>query len=302
MIDRLYQNPAGLLIYTGTLFGLTFPLGKIASQAGVPPIVWAMVISFGAVLFIAPDLIRRQDFQIPRGQVLRYVVISGSVSFALVNVMIFVLIPHLGAGRVALMFALSPVFTLGLSVLFRLKGTSPLGVLGIGLGLIGASAVAMGRGDLTAGARIWGLLGITLPMLLAAGNIYRTLDWPEGAHPATLAFWSQTAAFAALLVVSAVGNGAVPLVQLTEVPWVTLVQLIAAALIFPAYFRLQKLGGPLLLSQTGYVAAAAGLFSGSVFLGEVYALSTWAGAGMIALGIAFTILAQSQVSLRQRQV
>ena len=100
MLNAIYRSPSALLIYTGALFGLTFPLGKLASQAGVPPIVWAMVISLGAVIFIAPDLWKRRDFKFPRGRVLQYVLVSGLMSFALVNVMIFALIPKLGAGQV----------------------------------------------------------------------------------------------------------------------------------------------------------------------------------------------------------
>ncbi|MDC0737419.1 DMT family transporter [Cognatishimia sp. SS12] len=302
MLDRIYGSPGLLLLYTGGLFGLTFPLGKLAAQAGIAPIVWAMVISLGAVIFIAPDLWRRRDFALPRGRVLRYVVISGLLSFALVNVLIFVLIPKLGAGHVGLMFALSPVFTLALSAAFRLKGVTPLGVIGIGFGLLGACIVALGRDGGLAGFSAWAALGIVLPMVLAVGNIYRTLDWPEGVHPATLAFWSQGAALLALILVQLSLTGSLPVVSLGDVPIVALVQLVAAALIFPAYFRLQHLGGPLLLSQTGYVAAATSLFSVTLFMGERYALQTWAGAALVFVGIALTILAQSKVSLRQLRV
>ena len=38
----------------------------------------------------------------------------------------------------------------------------------------------------------------------------------------------------------------------------------------PFFFRLQAVGGPVYLSQIGYVAAAVGLFSGTLFLGESY--------------------------------
>ena len=40
-------------------------------------------------------------------------------------------------------------------------------------------------------------------------------------------------------------------------------------------------GGPVYLSQIGYVAAAVGLFSGTLFLGERYGLLTWLGAAVI---------------------
>ena len=62
---------------------------------------------------------------------------------------------------------------------------------------------------------------------------------------------------------------------------------------FVFFFRLQAVGGPVYLSQIGYVAAAVGLVSGTVVFGERYQLWTWIGAGIIAAGVAITTRAQS---------
>lgn len=83
-----------------------------------------------------------------------------------------------------------------------------------------------------------------------------------------------------------------PLERLHAVPHLVLPQMLVAGLTFPAYFALQRAGGPVLLSQIGYVAAAVGLAAGTVLLGEVYAPLTWAGAAVVAIGIALTIRAQ----------
>ncbi len=74
----------------------------------------------------------------------------------------------------------------------------------------------------------------------------------------------------------------------------TLAQIAASALMFVFFFRLQVAGGPVYLSQIGYVAAAIGLFSGTLFLGERYGLLTWLGAVVIAVGVIVTTKAQSQ--------
>ena len=63
---------------------------------------------------------------------------------------------------------------------------------------------------------------------------------------------------------------------------------------FAFFFRLQAVGGPVYLSQIGYVAAAVGLFSGTVLLGEHYQLLTWAGAIIITAGVFITTKAQNQ--------
>ncbi|WP_299843359.1 DMT family transporter [uncultured Roseovarius sp.] len=285
------RQAIGLLLYTGGLFGLNFPLGKLAAGAGVSPLIWALVVSIGAAGLLLPGLILQGRLTLPRGQMLRYTVISGLLSFALVNALVFFLIPRVGAGYAGLMFALSPVVTLALTALAGLKIPGRLGLYGIGLGLIGAVLVALGRGSIE-GAAIWSVLAFAIPFALALGNVYRTLDWPEGAHPAALAFWSHSWAILTYVVLQLGLSGDLPLDQLREVPLATIIQAIAAGLMFPAYFRLQQVGGPVLLSQIGYVAAAVGLGTGTVLLGEVYGIATWAGAAIIALGIGLTVRAQ----------
>ena len=47
-MNILWNSAIGLLTVTGGLLGLTLPFGKIATDAGVPAIVWAFVISLGA--------------------------------------------------------------------------------------------------------------------------------------------------------------------------------------------------------------------------------------------------------------
>jgi drug/metabolite transporter (DMT)-like permease len=67
----------------------------------------------------------------------------------------------------------------------------------------------------------------------------------------------------------------------------------SASLMFVFFFRLQAVGGPVYLSQIGYVAAAVGLFSGTFFLGERYGLLIWLGAAIIVAGVFLTTKAQA---------
>jgi drug/metabolite transporter (DMT)-like permease len=67
---------------------------------------------------------------------------------------------------------------------------------------------------------------------------------------------------------------------------------------FLMFFRLQQLGGPTYLSQIGYVAAVVGVATGVLFLGESYPVLVWAGAAIIAAGIALTTIAQLRLLRR----
>lgn len=289
----LLQQPAVLLVVTGTLIGLNFPLGKIAGVAGVTPMLWALLVSLGATLMLLPVLVATRQLRRPSRPVLRYTFISAVISFVAPNLLLFTVIPHTGAGFAGLMFALSPVFTLVLASLFRLKTVGPLGLLGITLGLIGAIVVSLSRGtDPQGPACGWLLAALCIPATLAAGNVYRTLDWPGRTPPNVLAFWGHAIAsliFVSLLLLT---RGTLPIGELAPTSTAALLQMLVAGMTFPAFFRLQQQGGPVLLSQIGYVAAAVGLVAATVFLDEQYQRLTWLGAVVIAAGIAITIIAQ----------
>lgn len=294
-MKALWSSAPGLFFVTGGLLGLTLPLGKLAGQAGVPPTVWALTISLGAgaILALARALAGRRGA--PSGTEWRFYVVAGLISYALPNLLMFSVMPHVGAGFTGLFFTLSPVATLTLALLLRVQRTSRLGVLGIAIGFLGAVVVSATRGQLGAPAGLgWIALGMLVPLFLAAGNIYRTVAWPSGGHPIALAAGSHLAA-AAMLSLLLLGTGQIGAVAtLTAIPGLALTQAVAAAATFAVFFRLQAVGGPVYLSQIGYVAAAVGLVSGVAFLGERYGLATWAGAGLICLGVALATRAQAR--------
>ena len=292
-VANLLQAPAALLLITGTLIGLNFPLGKIAGEAGVSPLIWAMLISLGATLVLLPILLATRMLALPPPRVLRYTGISAVVSFVTPNLLLFTVIPHTGAGYAGLMFALSPVFTLLFASLLGMKVPGRLGRFGIAVGLAGASLVSLTRGFDSNGPGIgWLLAAMAIPITLAAGNVYRTLDWPKGVSPNVLAFWGHAFSSALFLTLLLMTRGTVPLNEIAPAAGAALAQVMVAGMTFPAFFRLQQKGGPVLLSQIGYVAAAVGLIGATVFLGERYSAMTWLGAGVIVVGIGITIAAQ----------
>ena len=74
-MKHLGNSSFGLLIVTGGLLRLTLPFGKMATQGGIPAMLWAFVISGGAggVLFLTLAL-RRQFFKLTRPR-LRYFIL-----------------------------------------------------------------------------------------------------------------------------------------------------------------------------------------------------------------------------------
>lgn len=291
----LWESALGLLVVTGGLLGLTLPFGKLATAAGVPAMVWAFVISFGAgTVLLCALLVSGQRVRLTPHR-LRYFFITAAVSYAAPNLLMFSAIPHLGAGYTGIMFTLSPVVTLVFSILLGVRRPNMLGIIGIAVGFIGAVMVAVTRGEAGQPADVfWVLVGLMIPVSLAAGNIYRTVDWPEGTGPIELAVGSHLASATLLLIGILALFGVGAFAPLASVPLVVVAQVASASAMFAFFFRLQAVGGPVYLSQIGYVAAAVGLFAGTIFLGEHYQLLTWAGAVIITIGVIITTKAQSQ--------
>ncbi|GLQ82044.1 transporter [Mesorhizobium huakuii] len=291
----LWDSALGLLVVTGSLLGLTLPFGKLATAAGVPAMVWAFIISLGAGGVLLCVLLLRGEHVRLTAHKLRYFFVTAAVSYAVPNLLMFSAIPHLGAGYTGIMFTLSPVVTLVFSILLRVRRPNMLGIIGIAVGFAGAVMVAVTRGEAGQPADLfWVVTGLLIPVSLAAGNIYRTVDWPEGTGPIELAVGSHLASATLLLAGILALFGIKAFAPLGGVPLIVIAQVASASAMFAFFFRLQAVGGPVYLSQIGYVAAAVGLFAGTIFLGEHYQQLTWAGAVIITAGVFITTKAQSQ--------
>ena len=139
---------------------------------------------------------------------------------------------------------------------------------------------------------IWTTWGLSAEeaFRLASDSIY-----PKDAGPIELAIGSNAAAALMLAAASLLFTGGFRIGELFGAPQVSLAQVIASSLMFAVFFRLQIVGGPVYLSQIGYIAAAIGLVSGTFLLGESYAALTWLGALIIAAGVAMTTLDRGAV-------
>ncbi len=289
--------PNSLLLISGTLIGLKFPLGKLAAEAGVSPLIWAGLISLGVILLLLPVQLATRSLRLPSAQVMRYTMVSATISFVAPNLLLFTVIPQVGAGHTGLMFALSPVFTLLLASMLGMRTPGWLGRAGIAIGLLGAALVSLSRGSELEGPDLrWLLAAAAIPVALAAGNVYRSRYWPLGVPPNTLAFWAHTFSGSLFLLMVLVSRGRLPIEEIRPVAGIVLVQMLISGLNFPFFYRLQRDGGPVLLSQIGYVAAAVSLIAATLVLGERYSLMTWLGAGVIAIGILATIVAQTMAT------
>jgi drug/metabolite transporter (DMT)-like permease len=293
LLARLFHAPSALLLMVGALLGVNFPLGKLAGAAGVPPLIWSALISGGgAVALGAALLLHRRPVALTR-QHARYFTVVAFVSYAVPNALVFSAIPDLGSAYAAILFTLSPMFTVVFSFFAGLRAPQRLELAGIAIGFVGTLLVASARGEI--GRTVdwfWVGIGVLVPFSLAIGNVYRTLDLPKGTPALVLAVGSNTAATVLLLGLAWANGSLGGISMLATVPGLTIAQALASAAMFALFFQLQLVGGPVTLSQIGTVAAAIGVFAGTAGLGERYPTIVWIGIAIIAVGITFTVRAR----------
>jgi drug/metabolite transporter (DMT)-like permease len=268
-----------LLVFNGSVIAAIYTLAKLAGQAGVSALgVLAFQLLVAAVLVSAVAAVAGR---LPRwdGRTLRYAVVAGALGIAAPNLITFAALGHLPAGLVGVIGALSPVFTYGLALLLRVERVQPLRAAGVVLGGVGVLVLLLPRSALPEAALLpWALLALAGPLLLAGGNLFRSLAWPPGLHPLSAA--------SALLVTQALLF--VPAAALLGELWLPGpalqapdLALAGAGLLTTAFyltaFELQRRAGPVVVGQLGYVITVVSLLLGAWVFGEKPAAATvWA--------------------------
>ncbi|EPC01038.1 hypothetical protein L861_10725 [Litchfieldella anticariensis FP35 = DSM 16096] len=268
--DRAGLYAFGCLLLVGTFLALSLVVAKLADGAGAPRLTFLMLAMAGAGAVLAGiAALQRQPMSLDR-RMLEYAAVAGAL-FALPNALAFLAVRHVGAGFISLSFAFPILITWLLAVwlsLERLRAMRLIGVLlGLAGGLVLATAKAGGGAD---GAWGWAALVLAMPLVIALGNIYRTLRWPTGASPVFLAALMMLGGALTLLpfALSFEPGQIRELAGSTTALRLLLVEIGIFSVLYLFYFVLQKLAGPVYLSQIGTVAALVGTLIAVFALGE----------------------------------
>ncbi|MFZ5671680.1 MAG: DMT family transporter [Pseudomonadota bacterium] len=289
----LRLEPVLLLFAAGSCIGLIFPLGRLAGEAGVPPLLYAAASAFGAslVLFAAARL--SGSPAAARKGVLTYALVAGQLTFAIPFGMLVAVIPHLGSGIPAILQSLAPIITLAIVATLGLERPSLLRLVGLASGLAGAVLILISRNSGSFGETapaIWYVAALTTPLALAAGNVFRTVAWPQAEKPLPLAAVTLAAAALGLAVVLLVGwllGQKTDVVTGLAAGWhLILLQSLASGIGYALFFRLQQIGGPVYLSQISYVHTGVGVAFAVLFFAEPLSAAVWIAVALILAGVA----------------
>ena len=275
------------LLVGGALIGISTNLAKYAGEVGVTPLAFLFWSITGAAVILWVIAFIRQELPPLSARSFEYYFVAALISVAGSNLLLFSAIPHVGAGFVALIISLPPLLTYLGALTLRMERFSIIRALGVAAALMGAGVLAIRKFSAPDASIFWIVIALCGPVLLAIGNIYRTLRWPDKASPSALAPGMLMAAALLLLIFSALPNFSVT-VPIKE--WLPLGVITIQAGVFAGQFLLlfvlQKTGGPVLLSLLGSVGAVVGVPVAIFLQGESPPAGLFLGASLIALGVA----------------
>lgn len=277
------RGSTALMVATGMALGLAMPMGKLAGEAGVGALSFALVPAGGAALVLGVLAWCRHGRPHQLARLMRFGAVAGLLGHAIPNSMTAWFSHSAGAGFTGLAYTLPPVFTLGLLLALQWERWQPLRALAVALGLSGAVWLVGARvhgGQLTGPAA---LLVLAVPLAVAAGNLFRARCLPSGIPPLWMGAATAACAFAWLLPSWALAPSAFNALSPDGTAILALQVLVAAAGL-GLFFQLQLRSEPVTMSFVGYVIALTAVVSGALLFGERLPLKLLPAALLIAAG------------------
>ncbi|MGB0632705.1 MAG: EamA/RhaT family transporter [Alphaproteobacteria bacterium] len=270
-ITSILMAPS-LLLANGALLALTIIIARLATGHGAPMLWFLTWVMTGAGLILLFAAFATGNAT--GGWRRRTIYSIGAGAFqAATMAMAFLSVGYVGAGYISLVFAFPLLATYALALAVRMERFSALRTLGVTVGLMGGLMIASAKFTGLAGVENvgWVLVATAIPLVISAGNLYRTKFWPGDAPPVLLAALMLLFAAAITGPVAAVTESIAALSHpLSDPTLLTLtgLNIAAFALKFVVYFKLQRTAGPVYLSQIGSVGAAFGIPVSVLLLGE----------------------------------
>ncbi len=274
------------LLGAGAMLGMSTNIAKLSADAGVSVLVLLAWSATGAAAILFAWTWTKGDRPRLNWRTGEYFFAAALVTVAAPNLIFFSAVPHVGVGFVALAITLPPLLTYVGAILLRMESFDPKRALGVVLAFAGAGYLALRQLEVPDAPVFWIVLSLLGPILLAVGNLYRTIRWPQGASAESLAP-GMLAAAGILVFLTALTTGRDVALPLDNAAGLFLI--VAQSLVFAAQFLLmfivQKMGGPVFLSLLGGIAAIFGVPVAVLLLGETAPDGLAIAGALIAAGI-----------------
>lgn len=278
--------PFLLLVVCSFLLAAKIMVAQAAISTGLMPFQLAILGNVGAAIVLLTFARATRQKISWRRQHLKLYLVLGIISFAVPTVVTFMVVDPVGPAYVSSLYALSPVLTMTMAAILGLETLSARRTFGIFLGFFGMIVLTQQKiAGIDFTAVFWVVLGLTVPLAVASGNIIRTAFWPSGASP--LSFATATLLISSVLL-AVVG----PLIESPstwslsgegQIFWL-LVLIGVSALSYLLNYTFQKISGPVVFSQIGYWGTGFGVVLAAVLFGDVLRFTSLMGVVAIIAG------------------
>ncbi|MCL7928849.1 DMT family transporter [Halomonas llamarensis] len=284
---RAWLAPLMYLFAGGALLGLSTNLAKLAGDLQLSALAFLFWSISGASLILLVLSAFRHNLPPINLRTLEYYFVSGLLGVASANLLFFSAIPHVGAGFVALIITLPPLLTYIGALMLKIERFQVMRAAGVISALAGAVSLAFHKLSAPDADYVWILLALIGPVMLAIGNLYRTLRWPAGVSSDALAPGMLIAAAVILLNAGFLPGFSLSVPTDRSLPIILIaLQALVFAGQFLLLFLLQKSGGPVFLSLLGSVGAVVGVPVAILLQGETAPEGLLLGTLLIGTGIA----------------
>lgn len=283
--SRPIDHPTLLILATGLMLGGGYVIARwLTASVGLHPAWMVVAQSLIAGGGLAAPGWRRGALPLDR-PTLRFYLLAGLTAVTVPNLAGLFALRGLSVGLYSLLVTLTPLATWAFASLVARRMESATRLIGVLVSLAGVTVALLprsGDAEFAAGAL---LLGLAVPLVLAAGNVYRAARLPRHLSASTLAAGTLLSQVpVALAFALAVGAPMPSPMQTLGLCGFGVWTLLA----YLPYFRLQAVADAVRFSQIGYVIALTGIAGGTLVLGEHLPISLAAAAPLVFLGIAIT--------------
>jgi MYXO-CTERM domain-containing protein len=277
----------GALVVTGTAWGATQPLSKIAVSTGhghFGLIFWQLVI--GALALGALTALRRRRVPLNRAT-LRFALVVALIGTVIPNSASYIAVGHLPAGVMSILISTVPMLAFPIALALGADRFGAARLAGLLCGIAGVALIALPEASLPAGAAPWIAVALIGPLFYAMeGNYVATVGTAGLDAIAALALASAVGAAIALPLALGTGQFIDPLA-----PWGAAERaLVASSLLhagaYAAYVWIAREAGAVFAAQVSYVVTGTGVFWAMAILGERFPPTVWAALGVMMLGLA----------------
>jgi drug/metabolite transporter (DMT)-like permease len=255
------------LLSAAVIFGAIFSVNKLAAAADVPPLTYGFWQSFGAgTLLWLIVMLKGESLARSRRQLLNYA-LMGALGIGVPISLLTYVAPHLPAGLLTMVLALSPPLTFLLGALTRIEGFRFPGLFGLAFGFLGV-LVVIGPGTSVSGSGDWHwfLLSLFAPLLFACSNVAAALLRPS--YSSSLAMASGMLLGSSAVLIPAMLLGGQTWLPGTAGISAVLLAVGINAVFYVLLFEIIRMRGPIFFAQFNYLAVLAGILWSMLLFGE----------------------------------